>query len=115
MGAAAGAVRDQKDREAIKVGEYLEDTRETSHGVRGSRSGMPADIMASMKDGVIEPKSVLQIFVLSAQELPLTRVINQRSRAPPFDLLEALVAMRHPYHDISCFCFDDLILRGMNT
>lgn len=45
----------------MKVVEYLEDTRETSHGVRGSRSGMPADIMASMKDGVIEPKSVLQI------------------------------------------------------
>jgi hypothetical protein len=59
-----GVVRDQNDREATKTFEYLEDTLETSHGVRGSRSGMPADVMARMKDGVIEPKSVLQILEL---------------------------------------------------
>lgn len=58
--------------------EYLEDTRETSHGVRGSRSGMPANIMARMEDGVIEPKSVLQIFVVSAQESPVARAIIER-------------------------------------
>jgi len=43
MGAAAGAVRDQNDREAMNMVELLEDTRETSHGVRGSRSSMPAE------------------------------------------------------------------------
>jgi hypothetical protein len=65
-GAAVGAVRDQKDREVENTVELLEDTRETSHGVRGrSRSSMPAECYGrGLRDGVIEPKSVLQILVV---------------------------------------------------
>jgi hypothetical protein len=43
MGAAECAVRDEKDREAKNTVELLKDTRETSHGVRGSRSSIPAN------------------------------------------------------------------------
>ena len=39
---------------------------------------MPADVMASTKDEVIEPKSVLQIFRYSAQRCRSSRDINQR-------------------------------------
>jgi hypothetical protein len=60
-----GAVRDQNDRDVRNTVELLEDTRETSHGVRGSRSSMPAECYGrGLRDGVIEPKSVLQILVV---------------------------------------------------
>lgn len=86
--------------------EYLEDTRETSHGVRGSRSGMPADIMARMEDGVIEPKSVLQIFVVSAQESPVARAIIERvwNLCITCRLLRMTLRGRRNMRITSCFC-----------